>query len=265
VTDISVTGWDDLHHQLFDGAWDQTLQRFRSRHVFRGVSDASYRLHTTLFRLGGSYERLERNLLRNFRKYAHRDAAAGDSIWNWLAVAQHHGLPTRLLDWTYSPHAALHFATAGVQRGTVDGAIWCVNYIEVHRLLPPPLHDLLLQEGSNVFTTDMLQVAAHSLAEFDQLGVQPFVLFFEPPSLDDRVVNQSALFSVMSSAHGVLDEWLEQHKSPVRKIIVPAELKWEIRDKLDELNITERVMFPGLDGLSAWLARYYGPRHAQPG
>jgi hypothetical protein len=57
-----------------------------------------------------------------------------------------------------------------------------------------------------------------------------------------------------------LDSWLREHPGLLRKVVVPAELKWEVRDKLDQANITERVLFPGLDGLSRWLARNYAPR-----
>lgn len=53
---------------------------------------------------------------------------------------------------------------------------------------------------------------------------------------------------------------LDTHPELCRRVIIPAELKWEVRDKLDQANIPERTLFPGLDGLSRSLARYYLPR-----
>ncbi len=87
-----------------------------------------------------------------------------------------------------------------------------------------------------------------------------FVVFLEPPSLDERIVNQFALFSLMSSPTARLHEWLEERPELCRRIVIPAAVKWEVRDKLDQANMTERVLFPGLDGLSRWLKRYYRPR-----
>ncbi|HEX9160928.1 MAG TPA: FRG domain-containing protein, partial [Thermoanaerobaculia bacterium] len=87
-----------------------------------------------------------------------------------------------------------------------------------------------------------------------------FVLFFEPPSLDERIVNQFALFSLPSSARLSLEDLLKRREAAYRRIVIPASLKWEVRDKLDQANITERVLFPGLDGLSMWLKRYFTTR-----
>ncbi|MBC8145607.1 MAG: FRG domain-containing protein, partial [bacterium] len=210
-------------------------------------------------RLGEGYHHLESHLLRAFRKYASRDAVPGDSVWNWLAVAQHHGLPTRLLDWTYSPFVAIHFATEDLEKFDRDGVIWCVDFTMTNELLPTKLRSILDRESASMFTAEMLASAASTLAEFDDLAKEDFLLFLEPPSLDDRIVNQFALFSLASSARLLLDEWLETHPEVYRRIIIPSSVKWEVRDKLDQANITERVLFPGLDGLSRWLKRYYTP------
>ena len=111
-----------------------------------------------------------------------------------------------------------------------------------------------------MFTAEMLGRAAGTLRAYDRLSPQPFVAFFEPPSLDERIVNQFALFSLMSSPRVSLDAWLRKHPDLARRIVIPRGLKWEVRDKLDQANITERVLYPGLDGLSRWLKRQYTQR-----
>ena len=260
MEDVRVGSWAELHEALYADAWQEDIGRFRSRFAFRGRNDAVEPLETSLLRLGGDPATLERHLIRNFRRYAQRSAVPVDLIWNWLALAQHHGLPTRLLDWTYSPYVALHFATSEVQLFDRDAVVWCVDHGAVHDHAPEPLRRALHDDGMAVFTAELLAEAATGLTELEALSEDSFVVFLEPPSLDDRIVNQYALFSLASRPELRLDEWLVERAGVARRLVVPAELKWEVRDKLDQANVTERVLFPGLDGLGSWLARYYLPR-----
>jgi FRG domain-containing protein len=256
-----VKNWLDVVDALYEGSWSQELRRFRSPFAFRGLSRVNHTLSSSLVRLTDGREdvpRVELALLRNFRKYAHEEARGTDSVWDWLALGQHRGLPTRLLDWTYSPLVALHFATEDPSDFEEDGVVWCVNFVAANKRLPRRLRQILRQEGSDTFTVEMLS-AFKTLREFDALSRDPFVVFLEPPAIDRRILNQLALFSLMSSPVATLDEWVKEHPDLCRRVVVPARLKWEIRDKLDQANVNERVLFPGLDGLSRWLARYYMP------
>ncbi|MBW8867334.1 MAG: FRG domain-containing protein [Acidobacteria bacterium] len=259
---VRPSTWSALVDVLYGDSWNESLGRFRSPFAFRGGSRAEESLASGLLRLAAgrpNVEQLELHLLRNFRKYAYRQNVGADSVWHWLALGQHRGLPTRLLDWTYSPLVALHFATANLGDMNVDGSVWMMNFVDANRLLPARLKRILRDEGSDTATVDMLNVFG-SLREFDRTARKPFVVFLEPPSLDPRIVNQLALFSLMSSPAATLDDWLAGRPGVARQVIVPAALKWEVRDKLDQANINERVLFPGLDGLSRWLARYYWPK-----
>ncbi|MDY6905151.1 MAG: hypothetical protein SWH61_10740 [Thermodesulfobacteriota bacterium] len=170
------------------------------------------------------------------------------------------------------------YGTINHEQFDIDGVIWVVNFRATHKRLPKALRGLLEAEGAQAFTVELLtslrpkpdsltaddstfHEVVETITQFDDLGTEnEFLLFFEPPSLDDRIVNQFALFSVMPNPRRNIDKWLGENPDLFRRIIIPAELKWECRDKLDQCNITERVLFPGLDGLNAWLRRQYSPK-----
>jgi len=261
-SDVRVSTWSELQFRLYEDSWQPSLKRFRSPFAFRGLSNTAYVPESTLTRMGGEYGRREQSLLRNFRKYAHRNATPRDSLWNWIALAQHHGLPTRLLDWSFSPYVALHFATVNRAEWNRDAMVWCVDCVKIKNYLPRKLQQLLKREDSDVLTVEMLDEVAPTLAALDGLSKKPFLAFFEPPSLDDRIMNQAALLSVSSRADLSVSRWLYEHQQLFHRIVIPARLKQEIRDKLDQANINERILFPGLDGLSLWLTRYYSPTGA---
>lgn len=260
IKDIPVKSWAGLIQALYTIPKTKH-ERYRSNLVYRGVAREDWGLETSLKRLGPSFVEVERPLLRSFAKYAKPGEIPSNTLWFRLAVAQHHGLPTRLIDWTVSPKVAAHFATFEEEHYDHDGAIWCVDIVEARKLLPIRLRRTLSSEYAFLFSIEMLEKIT-TLHDFDKLGARkPFVLFFEPPSLDDRIINQGAIMSVMPGAELDLRSFLERARGHVLcyRIIIPKRLKWEIRDKLDQDNVTERMLFPGLDGLSRWLKRYYGP------
>jgi FRG domain len=259
ANDIVVSSWAELMNALYDIP-RTAFQRYRSDFVYRGVADHSWGLETSLQRLCGDYVNVEGPMLRSFRKYAESGSIPADTLLVRLAVAQHHRLPTRVLDWTVSPKVALHFATAEEEHYDKDGVVWCVDIRQLRDLLPMPLQSILADEHAFLFSVEMLP-EVKTLKDLDAFGIKHggFALFFEPPSLDARIVNQGAIMSVMPGARLCLNDFLKSYPQIYRRIVVPKELKWEVRDKLDQDNVTERMLFPGLDGLSNWLKRYYGP------
>ncbi len=276
MKDQIAGNWCELQSLLFQDSWDMEHGKHISPYVFRGLSSSSYCLKSKLARLNCG-QRLDKRkdredaLYRNLKKYAHEFGGFGYGLWHWWSVAQHYGLATRLMDWTYSPLVAAHFATeiqypTGKGEKEDDGVIWAVNFREAHALIPKSLIDTLGQ--AKLFTIDLLP-ALESFRDFDELPASKFVLFFEPPSFDQRIVNQFAVFSVMQEETNpaaelvTLDEpmenWLQNSGITARKIVIPRETKAEIRQKLDQCNISERVLLPGLEGICKWLNRHYAP------
>lgn len=103
---------------------------YRTKFVFRGMADADWHPFTSLQRLGHPGGRgvpesvIEAALLRSFRMYASDALPRSSSDVEWLSFMQHHGCPTRLLDFSYSPLVALYFATEDESLEHRDGVIW---------------------------------------------------------------------------------------------------------------------------------------------
>lgn len=259
--EVKAESFQHLQELLFEDSFNSRLGRFKSRYAFRGVSDKDYKLETSLMRIGGDYKNVESHIIRQFKKYAYQFIEEKDNDWYWLSVGQHYGLPTRILDWSYSPDVALHFCTSNIRSFNKDGAVWMVNYKKIHKYVPPKIKGYMEQEKTWIMTSELMKKFIHDFGELEKLHNSDgdFVLFFEPPAIDSRIYNQFAYFSLASRSDLILDDYLSSYPDLWKKIVVPAELKWEIRDKLDQNNVSERILFPGLEGLSSWLGRYYMP------
>ena len=261
VNETRAESWTHLNELLFADSWHERLRRHRSDFVVprrgrraprtsRRASSGSAASTATSRRTCCATSASTRSGRTS------RPTRSGTGSRSRSTTAYRRGSstgPTRR-------YVALHFATASRSRFREDGAIWMVDFVQTNALLPRPLRDALELEGMNAMSADLLERQAPTLGDFDRLG-EDFVVFFEPPALDDRIVNQYALFSLMpSAARAPRRVARAARRARAPRIVIPAELKWEVRDKLDQANITERVLFPGLDGLATWLKRYFSPR-----
>jgi hypothetical protein len=241
---------------------DRASGRRRNYSVYRGGTDARRGLVTSLDCLGGcepphTKAHLEEHILRNFRRYAQPFLKQPINEWELLVTAQHHGLPTRLLDWTYSPLVAAHFATLPEEKPG-DRVIWKLDWRRLHgffglkplAFLVSDLDEALKQKGYQ---------SAWDLFGTDGDGKELFVCMLEPPGLDARILAQSAAFTLSSVKTRSFDSILRECglSDSLTRFVIPAEKVRLIRDQLDLCSIDERSLFPDLDGIAAEIKRYY--------
>ena len=260
MREVTVHNWDELQKVIFEDVWDESIMRYRSNSVYRGMGSAHWGLLSSLNRVCAHDLSLEKQMLRSLKKYGYADLDQSASFWQFLVIGQQFGLPTRLLDWTYSPLVAAHFATEDQKLYDRDGVIYKADVNRINTHLPPSLQEMLHGNRANIFSMDELEQLGESFDSLKRLenAGQPFALFFEPASMVDRIANQYALFSVTSSVQTALDT-LPYAEECFSRIVIPARVKLEIRDKLDYINISERMIYPGLDGICKWITRRYAP------
>lgn len=218
MNEIQINSFADLNSYV--ESLDQNMKS-----IFRGVRDSEKHKLTPSIVRGEFYgdpslERNERRMLKLFKESAlpYLDFRPSND-WEWLAVAQHYGLPTRLLDWTTNPLAAAFFAVENQHDG--DSAIYVYSDIET----------VNIEDFKDPFTIDK-------------------VYRYRPPHITNRIPAQGGLFTI----HDNPSEPLSSEN--IEKLIISNQNRLEIKKILYKYGINSQSLFPGLESIASdieWL------------
>ncbi len=247
---ITLKSWDEIHSYSKTG-W-----------IYRGQRMVDWPLATSLERcldrhsiLQARRREVESDLLREFRRAYHhysQHVPRSTDIIEWHSLMQHHGAPTRLLDFTYSIYVASYFA---LEAADDDAAVWAVN----SRWALKQSARLLDAAGKNECDVQQLQERFVEESERRMQG-----LFFESPlipcacpmnafRLNERLRIQKGVFLLAGSVEVPFIKNLEalpEHdsRSNLIKIVIPRSCSEKALVNLFDMNITRASLFPGLDG-----------------
>jgi len=167
---------------------------------------------------------------------------------------QHHGLPTRLLDWTDSALVALYFALKGCKS---DAAVWAVNplWLNWHTVSRYALVDPSVHPVAVAFRVD----AQRASLEGNKEGSPLLSRAVRPPWVSMRMFAQRSLFTPQGSQDMPIEAYPFVRKdSPLCRIVIPLSKREDIMIGLRACGITETTIFPDLDGLAEELVTEYG-------
>lgn len=257
-----------------------TLLHERLGWVFRGQSNSEWALQTSLERKVNVKEKgyldireipkMESEIIDKFKRrafnYIPNLPDRGDLL-EWLSLMQHHGAPTRLLDFSYSYYIALYFAIHGA---TKDSAVYCINKKIIDEINKND--ERFIQKD---FLTDI------ELHEFCNMILQeqimsPSIMLIEPYFMHERLFRQQGLFAIPFEGRQSFEYNLSLTTDRYRKdlpkfccldnkdistdlindecimikIIIPKSIHNAIKYELKLMNITSETLFPGIDGMA---------------
>jgi hypothetical protein len=272
--------------------WDDIFrlnQRFLSRFVFRGQTNESWGLSTSLERQ--IYKHIpnladkfviplhEKEMIKEFQwKYPLYSPSAPDkeNIVEWLTIMQHYGSTTRLLDFSHSIFVAIYMAVAD---NGENGVLWAINKIPIDLQVFDRYRELnqVRSAGRDMLNKFAIEMANDILINhsFDRI-IKKQLFIIEPQICNERLSRQQGLFLMPSdikcSFSECLSSYLESsdpleiqfqdlinHSQEAKfsqdditmiKIIIPKNLTFKIMNYLRAMNITTEILFPGLEGLA---------------
>lgn len=215
--------------------------------LFRGVKDSKYKL---VQKVGRNEKALteEVSILRSFKARGsfHFSVPPKDD-WDWLVIAQHYGLPTRLLDWSTSPMVAAYFSVEDVEdeRNSDECAIFVLS-----KLKTISIHQLPHYSEGPLKLSDK---------------VNNMVMRFAPYYQNNpRIVAQRGVFTIHPQPSLPLDDVLESHNCLQKLVIKGKDLQVHFKNTLDIIGINRETLFPDLDGLAKYIHWNYTEKVGAP-
>lgn len=257
ITSSTLLSWPDIH-SFARPAW-----------IFRGQRSTDWGLSTSLERCcnreripAHDRARFERELRRDFNRLYHQYAQhipGSTAIVEWTSVMQHHGAPTRLLDFTYSIYVATYFA---LESADTDSAVWALNAPWALKESAAILN-ATGKEGAKTLqspTTEEHEVVAGKIL-FNE-PVSRLACPLSPFRQNERLRTQRGTFLVPGDVSAsFMDNLLALpgHDQPINivKIVLPRDLREIALEHLYSMNITRTSLFPGLDGYAQSLGVFH--------
>jgi hypothetical protein len=170
---------------------------------------------------------VEQKMLERFRRESvpMLDTSRERTVWELLSIAQHHRMPTGLLDWTSSALVGLWFAVgSNPPNPEKHGVVWMIENPNEKKLEP----------SDNIFDLEK-------------------TYFFQPFHIDRRIVAQSAWFSIYrhNRTEYLPLERQKRYKSNLKRFIIPGDCFGSLRQELRLLGVSQATLFPDLEGLGA--------------
>ena len=260
-----------MSSQLFQdrpaSSWTEAkrlLAKYGQSQLFRGQANAEWLLRTSLERcsfFAKSYH-VERDVLEDFQRAAVsyqeiRHLPAKDDYVSWLAIMQHYGAPTRLLDFTESPFVASYFA---LENATENCAVWTID----ERDLKSDLHHKWRFEFHDEMNFELKPSVFKEIFEENKLEC---IFPVRPPLSNRRYLLQQSIFLCLGNSNQTFMQHLAAYPYPegfpqhFHKIVIPIQARDEALWDLNRMNINRSTLFGDLEAYTAYLKRHYELRY----
>ena len=250
-----INEWEDI------SVFYQSFQTGCTKWIFRGQGKSDYHLQTSLERAADDYglganERpgIEDNLLRAFKRRAHHylSSPPGETdTLEWWSLMQHHGAPTRLLDWTYSFFVAIFFA---VENGHDEAAVWALDF----NWCQEAAESLFPADVKKYSQRDPIMHGSKYIDSFFRKNRRRLVYAINPERLNQRLILQQGLFLCPGDIKASFEANFSSMQSKERstehlikfRIAKGVELRRTLIKNLASMNMSRATLFPGIDGFA---------------